>query len=81
MTEVDLLFLRSSTPCVACPRDQLPGLSTHNAQQYTLAIDCDRMKPTDPSNKRYDFRLLNREDFQEVGNPCSILFAWANISE
>ena len=39
------------------------------------------MKPTDPSNRRYDFRHLNQEDFQEVANACSILFAWANISE
>ena len=81
MTEIDWMFLHSSTPCVACTRDQLPGLSTHNAQQYTLAIDRDQMKPTDPSNRRYDFRHLNQEDFQAVANACSILFVWANISE
>ena len=81
MTEIDWLFLHSSTPCVACTREQLAGLSTRNAQQYTLAIDLIQMKPTDPSNRRYDFRHVNQEDFQEVANACSILFAWAHISE
>ena len=79
MTEIDWLFTHNSTPCVACTREQLPRLSTHNAQQYTLAIDCDQMKPTDPSNRMYDFRHLNQEDGQEVANACFILFAWANI--
>ena len=59
MTEIDWLFLHSSTPCVACTRAQLPGLSTHNVQHYTLAIDCDHRKPTDPSNRRYNFRHLH----------------------
>ena len=44
MTEIDWLFLHNNTPCVACTREQLPGLSTHNAQQYTLAIDCDQTR-------------------------------------
>ena len=59
MTEIDWLFLHNNTPCVACTRDPLPRLSTHNVQQYTLTMDCDQMKPTDPSNRRYDFRHLN----------------------
>ena len=81
LTEIDWLFLHSSTPCMACTIEQLPGLNTHNVQQYTLAIDCEQMKPTYPSNRRYDFRHLNQEDFQEVANACPILFTWANISK
>ena len=81
MTEMDRLLLHSNTPFLACTREQLPGLSTHNLQQHTLAVDRDQMKPTGPSHKRYDFCHLDQDDFQEVANTCSILFSWANISE
>ena len=81
MTDKDCLFLQSSILCVACTREGLPSLNSHNVQQYTLAIQCDQMKPTDPSNRRYDLRQLDQNDFQEVANACSVLFSWANISK
>ena len=79
--EIDWMFTHNSTPCVACTRDQLPGLSSHRVQQYFLVMDSDQMKPADPSQRRYDFRHLNQKEFQEIANICSLLFAWANITE
>ena len=79
--EIDWMFTHNSTPCVACTRDQLPGLNSHRVQQYFLVVDSDQMKPADPSQRRYDFRHLNHKEFQEIANICSLLFAWANITE
>ena len=59
-----------------------PALAlTMCSKHYTLAINFDQMKPTDPSNRRCDLCHLDQEDFQEVANAWSILFTWANISE
>ena len=79
--EIDWMFIHNSTPCVACTREQLPSLSSHRVQQYFLVVDSEQLKPSDPSRRRYDFRHLNPQEFQEIANICSLLFAWANITE
>ena len=39
------------------------------------------MRPTNLCNQRYHFCQQDQEELQEVTKACSILLAWANITE
>ena len=67
-----LAFPPQQPPCIAYTREQLPVLLTDHVQQYALATECDQMKPTDPSNRRYHFRHLDQDDFQKVAKACCL---------
>jgi hypothetical protein len=78
--ELDWLLLSPDTPCTACHRDLLPGLSTHKALQCDLTIPGSALRPVDPAGRQFRFQQATAEALQHAAAMIGLLLWWATAA-
>jgi hypothetical protein len=78
--ELDWLLLSPDTPCTACQRDLLPGLSTHKALQCDLTIPGSALRPVDPAGRQFRFQQATAEAMANAAALTGLLLWWATAA-
>jgi hypothetical protein len=75
--ELDWVLIGPNTPCTACHKALLPGLSTHVTLQVDLVIPTARISAADPSGRQFRYRSALPVDLEAAAAIVSLLLYWA----
>jgi hypothetical protein len=78
--ELDWVFVSPTTPCTACTKVLLPGLSTHKGLQVDLTIPSALLTPLDPSGKQFRFRQATPTQLEDAAEIVSLYLHWAEAA-
>ena len=75
--ELDWILISPDTPCLACSKTLLPGLSTHSALQVDLTIPYASIARLDPCGRQFRHNRATDDQVQSAADVVSLLLWWA----